>query len=276
MRVTARGNETFLFLNGVSVSRAVRMHEHIHLLPANYSGGSDLLSKLLSKDVEFAIGILFLPTIKSQIHVVGDTPVEVGKRAWNSMWDCLLISAVFHCNAICNFQCDTHADKLAATSELLVTNYQLRGLSADKPRQINEAEAKWVEQNFDKARALLDLPGFQNAVHSLASYRWHSLPRAQLALIWSGIEGLFDIDSELVFRLSLYVARFLEPANDARRMQAFKDVKRLYKDRSRAVHGSAIKGDSASCVNESAELLARLIRHCVDDNSLPNLDTLAP
>src|SRR6266404_4903084 len=149
MRISGRGKDTFLFLNGVSVSRTVHLHDNISLLPGAYADGPDLVSKLLSKDIDFAVAILFLNSIRSQIHIAGDTPKEVATRAWNSMWDCLLISALFHCNAMCNFQCDTPIEKLTATSELHVTNYHLRGLSADQPRKITISEAKWIEQSFD-------------------------------------------------------------------------------------------------------------------------------
>ena len=276
MRISGQGNETFLFLNGLAVNRRTRLSEHLHLLPTTCSADPDLICKLLTKDIDVGVAILFLGGVQSQIHVVADTAEELAKRAWNSVWDAVLISALFHCDAICNFQSDTPAEKLTPTSNLRVTNYHLRGLSREEPRMITESEATWIGQNFEKARALLAEPAFQNAVHSLASYSWHSLPRARLALLWSGIEGLFDIDSELVFRLSLYAARFLEPSNEAQRMQIFKDVKRLYKNRSRAVHGSEIKGDANACVRESADLLLRLIRHCVTGNSLPDLEALAP
>ena len=31
----------------------------------------------------------------------------------------------------------------------------------------------------------------------MASYRWHSVPRVQLAVIWSGIESLFNVNTEV-------------------------------------------------------------------------------
>jgi hypothetical protein len=55
---------------------------------------------------------------------------------------------------------------------------------------------------------LLNEAAFQNAVHCLATYRWHSTAAPQLAIIWSGIEGLFGVDTEPSFRVSLYCARF--------------------------------------------------------------------
>jgi hypothetical protein len=123
---------------------------------------------------------------------------------------------------------------------------------------------------------MLSKPAFMNAVHCLSSYRWHSLPRARLALIWAGIEGLFSIDSELVFRVSLYASRFLEPDDETTRRKLFKDIKGLYKQRSQAVHGSQLKGAGQESVQQSAALLLKLIQQCVAGNTLPDVDALAP
>jgi hypothetical protein len=92
----------------------------------------------------------------------------------------------------------------------------------------------------------------------------------------AGIEGLFNVETELVFRISLYAARFLEPFDKKARKQLFDDVKGLYKQRSQAVHGGKIKGDVSACVKRSAALLQRLVQFCVTSNSLPNTEVLAP
>jgi hypothetical protein len=137
-------------------------------------------------------------------------------------------------------------------------------------------EATWIESNIASARSLLDKPAFQSAIHCLATYRWHSLPRVQLAVLWAGIEGLFGVDSEIVFRLSLYTARYLEPDNERHRSQIFATVKRVYKQRSAAVHGAKIKGNLEVGITDSATLLLRLLRKCVEDGELPRTETLAP
>ena len=129
---------------------------------------------------------------------------------------------------------------------------------------------------FETARTLLEKNAFQTAVHSLASYHWHPHPRTQLALIWSGIEALFGIDSELAFRISLYTARFLAPSDGSERSTVFASVKQLYKLRSKAVHGSDMKGDLQRAVEESADLLRRLVRRCIENNQLPPVEALAP
>jgi hypothetical protein len=276
MKLSGSGKETFLYLNGIGVTRKVVLGEHVSLLPASCAADSDLIVALLKKRIDVGVAAIFLGAVSSQLHIVADTPKELATRAWNSLWDAVLLSALFHCDAICNFQCDTPAESLRANSSIEVTNYHLRGLSDATPHIIASSEADWIEKHFASAQMLLSKPSFQNAVHCLASYRWHSLPRARLAVLWAGIEGLFGVESELVFRVSLYSARFLEPNNQPNRQKVFKDVKGLYKQRSQAVHGSELKGDAGECVNKSAALLQRLIQHCVTNNGLPSVEALAP
>ena len=116
---------------------------------------------------------------------------------------------------------------------------------------------------------------YRNAVHCLASYRWHSMPRAQLALIWSGIEGLFQVDYELSFRLSLYIAKYLSPKSRARQRTIFDEVKKLYGIRSKAVHGAKLK-EPGDAVKKSLKLLRRLVVKSAEKGALPKSDELFP
>jgi hypothetical protein len=275
MRVSGRGKETFLFVNGLGVARSIRLGQNVELLPARCSPSPDDIIQVSQTEIDLGIATIFLRQVSSQIRVIADNPKDLAVRAWNSVWDAVLLSALCGCDAVCNFQCNTSAENFGSDSQLEVTNYHLRGLS-EEVHTINDTEALWIEQNFSKARALLDKAAFQNAVHSLASYRWNAHPRVRLAILWSGIEGLFEVESELVFRISLYSARFLAPNDEAERARTFANVKRLYKLRSAAVHGSKIKGKSGNGVEESAQLLLKLIRQCIVSNDLPHIEYLAP
>lgn len=95
-------------------------------------------------------------------------------------------------------------------------------------------------------------------------------------MIWSGIEGLFNIESEIVFRLSLYTARFLASDNKEEMKTIFSDVKRLYKQRSAAVHGSRIKGEVSKSIDDSVQLLKTLLKRCIVTGDLPRVEELAP
>jgi len=275
MRIAGKRTVVYLYLNGLEVSRSVKIDEFVELLPASCSPRLEDIIAVSQNELDLGIVTIFLPRVHSQFRIIADNPQKLAIRAWNTVWDAVLLSALFDCNAVCNLQCDGPAENFSAESDLLVTNYHLRGLVADT-YTLNDDELSWVENNFLKARRLLGIPEFRNAVHSLATYRWHSLPRAQLALIWSGIEGLFKIHNEIVFRLSLYIARFLSPTDENERKQIFSQVKKLYKYRSAAVHGSKADNALSEYVDQSVSLLRCLVYKCIEIEGLPQPENLVP
>lgn len=275
MRISGNDQETFLYLNGIGVSRAIQLGQDIELLPANCSPKPDDIIRVSKSEVDIGVISIFLRQVRSQFRITAENPKALARLAWNSLWDAVLLSAMHDCEAICNFQCDRPAEEFNAKCRFEITNYHLRGFTKSV-YGISDEEASWIEKNFHTARMLLDKTEFQNAVHCLATYRWHAHPRARLALLWSGVEGLFNIDSELVFRLSLYIARFLTPDNEEEMKTTFLNVKRLYKQRSAAVHGSRIKGEANKAVEESAQLLKTLLKRCIVAGELPCVKELAP
>ena len=266
--------ETYLYINGFKVNRPIILGKNIKLLPCECSPSPNDIIKVSKSEVDLGITTIFLRRVYSQLKLNASTPRALAILAWNSLWEGVLLSAIYDCEAVCNFQCDIPAEKFDATSDLKVTNYHLRGLQ--NPYELTEEEAVWLETNIEKAKLLLKAPEFLGAIHSLASYRWHPHPRARLALIWAGIEGLFKIESEIVFRLSLYVSRFLAENDESERRKIFSSVKKLYKHRSHAVHGVNIKENESGIVLQSRQLLNRLIHQCIIEGSIPDIDRLAP
>lgn len=275
MKVHKGEKQSYLYINGIEVTKPIRIYEQVELQPAKCAYNESVLKSFSGSDISYGAALIFLPLVKGQICITHDNPKELVKLAWNSLWDGVLLGAFYDCDVSCNFQSNTAAQDLNDKSRVEITNYNLRGLSTE-PYKLTEENSLWLENNFDTARKLLDVHEFQHAVHCLSTYRWHTYPGARLAIIWSGIEGLFKIESEIVFRLSLYISRFLEPDDKTKREDIFKGVKKLYKVRSSAVHGSKIKGGAEVGVKESVNLLNRLILECIKNNSIPNTDDLAP
>lgn len=273
MGILGIGTETYLYINGLTVTEEIKLNDNKSLLPAPCELPFDVISKSIESDIDYSIAVLFGKSIGSQLKIVAGNPKDLAVIAWNSQWDIILLNAILNCEATWNLQCTNPIDNITETSILSITNYQVHGLGG-KPCVIGADEVKWLRENFNNAQSLMDDERFSTAVHSLASHKWHSLPRVQLAVLWMGIESLFEINSELVFRISLYAAKFLENNNEENALEIFNDVKRLYKSRSSAVHGGNIKGDLYALVNESSMLLNKLIKKCIEKNELPNVDRL--
>jgi len=225
---------------------------------------------------EYAVALLVIPLVRSQFRITGDSTRQLATKAWNSQWDCLLLGAMFDLDILWNLQSDVPAEKISSETELIIINWHLSGIVARNEHTLTPEDSQWLRDNYQSARVLVKERGFQTAVHALAAFHWHPTPTIRLALIWSGIEALFGVDSEVVFRVSLYTARFLCPGDTSERSKLFATVKRLYKQRSAAVHGSKIKGDVSLAVQEPADLLRRLVKRCAEMRALPTVDSLAP
>jgi len=273
MQVKDGDKETYLYINGLKTLRPIQLDNNVELLPTSGKYNPDYALKHISNDIDMGIIILFMCSIKSQIKITNDNPKELIVQAWNTQWDLMLLSSLFDNEIISNIQSNKPYENMKDDDcDIIITNYHLIGLN-NKSYTLKEKDSKWIETNISKARELLENGKFQNAIHCLASYKWHPLPRAQLAIIWAGIEGLFDIESEITFRLSLYISNFLV-SGKKRKEEMFKKVKNLYNYRSAAVHGAKLKDDLHNTVNDSAILLRKLILKCIDDNIVPDRNSL--
>ena len=90
------------------------------------------------------------------------------------------------------------------------------------------------------------------------------------AMLWSGIEAIFGINTELRFRLATMIAALLEPRGAARRSM-YRRVKRLYNVRSRIVHGGKASDEEiAEHIVEVRALLSGLLCQFVEGRKIPS------
>ncbi|EOW7153582.1 TPA: HEPN domain-containing protein [Yersinia enterocolitica] len=276
MQIEGTENITYLLLSGIIVPLEIALDENITLMPADTSKlDFETAIATCSGTDDISVITAFIPRITAQFKIIAPTPKELAFLAWNSTWDALLLSSIFHTEVGFNIQSDTEASSISAQTKLRATNFHFHGFQAS-PYKLNADDVIWITENFLEARLLLVNEKFNTAVHCLASYRWHSMSRIQMAVLWAGIEGMFGASSEIRFRISLYIARFLHPNDTELRKERFELVKKLYNSRSSAVHGSKVKDNLEQSVNESAELLGELIRQCIVQKALPKEEELAP
>ena len=212
MQIVGIGNETYILLSGITVSENLALSDDIQLQPADTSH-LDLETTLAActNPDDIAVAAAFIPRISAQLQIKAQTPKELATFAWNASWDVLLLSALFRTEIGFNLQSDVTANSISADSTLRATNLHMRGLTTGAPYQLTSDDSQWIAHHFVDARDLLGNERFRTAVHCLATYRWHSMPRVQLAILWAGIEGMFEVSSEIRFRISLYITRFCIP-----------------------------------------------------------------
>lgn len=263
-------NVAYILLSGISVSQPLILGENVELLAADTSH-LDLQTAIatVSHPDDIAVVAACIPRISAQLKITAETSRQTAIAAWNSMWDAILLGAILNVEVGFNLQSDAESSEIGVHSHLRATNYRMHGINNKDFHALTAEEVVWIGSNFPQARGLLRDENFSNAVHCLASYRWHSMPRVKMAVLWAGIEGLFKVSSEIKFRISLYIAFFLHSESSEKRKKVFELVKKLYDSRSAAVHGGKLKGTIESAVEESAAILQKLVLRCVENGGIP-------
>jgi hypothetical protein len=126
--------------------------------------------------------------------------------------------------------------------------------------EVSNEDAAWIHKSFGTFNRLAsESDAFRLALEAAIDWRYTKEERIAIGRIWAGIEALFGISSELVYRISSLCASLLEPRG-ARRKARFQAVKRLYGLRSKAVHGEKLIQDQlVSARNDSYTLLRELL-----------------
>lgn len=274
MRIVGYGGETYIYVSGLIVSDAIPLGEKITLLPAALPDNREFYNATKS-NLDLGMFLMYENLIHSQLHIIEKDPKELARISCFAVWDLFIISALFNCEAAATFQCNVPAERLTCNSDINATNYHMYGLHYPL-HTLTQDESKYLQDNIEAARVLMEHHEFMTAIHCLASYRWHNGQNVQLAVIWTGIESLFNIESEISFRLSFCIAKFLEPNDVDKAKSLFDLLRKLYRARSIVVHGSFSSSSRTQIhpLNESVVILQRILKRCIEIGELPNMNDI--
>ena len=129
---------------------------------------------------------------------------------------------------------------------------------------LSQEDLLWIQQHFNSFNALAsESDKFRFALEAAIEWRYTKDARVAIARLWSGIEAIFGVSSELVYRLSLLAASLLAPRGPLRK-EKFESVKKLYGIRSKAVHGEPLPDNVLlQAMSDSHQLLRDLLCHIV-------------
>ncbi|MDZ4402164.1 hypothetical protein [Prosthecobacter sp.] len=97
----------------------------------------------------------------------------------------------------------------------------------------------WLSHELSTTLAFLHKnPKLKTALEVLSDVQFVMHRGMAMISIWAALESLFNIQHELTFKVSAYVAAFLKPAGVARH-ELFAECKKLYGARSGAAHANA-------------------------------------
>ena len=148
--------------------------------------------------------------------------------------------------------------------QLLDYHLQLLLPKEERSTPFEASDAAWIAGHFEAFNRLASDERFRFALEAAVDWRHAKDPRAAVARVWSGVESLLAISSELVYRISLCAASVVAPRGPER-VAAFKRIKALYSVRSKAVHGEPIPREKLFAgLHESFELLRTMLLDAVE------------
>lgn len=178
------------------------------------------------------------------------------------------------CPAVCNQPWDQIGLDSLSKTQCIAARFEPHVYSLDlgEPSQIDAEDLAWVKNNLSKVLELNKHTRFNIALDALCSYLHTERDRMKAAQLWVGIEAIFEVQFEISYRLPLLAALMLQPRGPG--CKVLRDqIKKLYNERSRAIHGQEFK-NAKEHVHEVRKLLARLLTKIIEDGRLPSKEDL--
>lgn len=205
------------------------------------------------------------PLANFSLHITEDQSGHaLAAKTWNALWIFHLLALACRRPVIPLYCAANHGTRFTLANRNLVI-HRLPSLAP-----ASDADLDWATAHFDTFHALLGENRFQNAVRCYGNAHYLFDDDAKIMLLWAGIEGLLDVDSELRRRIALHAAILLD-GTPAEKALYFERVKKGYDVRSRVVHGSSAKPEMLQQGSALAgEVLLTLLRKCVELGRVPS------
>lgn len=205
------------------------------------------------------------PLANFSLHITeGESGHALAAKTWNALWIFHLLALACRRPVIPLYCAANHGTRFTLANRNLVIHRLLSLAPA------SDADLDWATAHFDTFHALLGENRFQNAVRCYGNAHYLFDDDAKIMLLWAGIEGLLDVDSELRRRIALHAAILLD-GTPAEKALYFERVKKGYDVRSRVVHGSSAKPEMLQQGSALAgEVLLTLLRKCVELGRVPS------
>jgi hypothetical protein len=219
---------------------------------------------------EYAIVLSMMEFATFFLEIKGDgKPEELAVKAWNSLW-------LFH---LLSLACLSPCVPLYCWSGLEMVGFSLATplVNFRRPPHFKAAAKEQLEwaRNFQRNFELLQADdAFTKSLLSWGNSHHLFGVDSRIMQLWSGIECLFKVSSELSRTLALYAALILERSPEAR-FACYKQVRKDYDVRSKVVHGSIGKGQKLDdAYGRASEILVRLLARCVELGRVPTAEEL--
>ncbi|MCB4858228.1 hypothetical protein K7W03_01330 [Sphingobium sp. PNB] len=261
------GTANFVHLvgHGITVEAEREIAPGVIISPEAPSNDTSFGSRTVGELRETLNVMSMEPLADFSLHIVDEQGGQaLAAKTWNALWFFHLLALACRRPVMPLYCAANHGTRFTLANRNLV----IHRLPSVAPASDNYLD--WATAHFDGFQSLLGENRFQNAVRCYGNAHYLFDDDAKIMLLWAGIEGLLDIDSELRRRIALHAAILLDgtPADKA---LYFERVKKGYDVRSRVVHGSGAKPEVLQQGYALAgDVLLTLLRKCVELGRVPS------
>lgn len=260
----------YIYLCGIKPLREVALGKGITLLQAVPNPEpNDMIDSIMksyhASEVELGLLIATLRLTTAQIRIEGATGKDLAAKTWNAQQICVLMSAILDCDLAWYFQADRPVELFDSDTDIHMIMENLYKIP-NKCINLSDKDCYFLQERINKSRILADENNkFYLATNAMWSHRLNYMPAIRIAVIWSGIELLFMVDSNIKNTIAIVASRFIGGNDDM-----VEEIRTLYKEvRCKAVH--EYQNGTDGVYEKSKELLHKLILKCIDEGDTPNV-----
>lgn len=138
----------------------------------------------------------------------------------------------------------------------------------DNVASLKAKDLLWVKSVWPRTAELMrTCPSLSLALRAADACTVQGRPASALLMVWGALEQLFSPSSgELRFRVSAYIAAYLEPISE-KRFELFKLLYKLYNERSQAAHTA--KEANTETLVQSFVILRNALVKMIDEGEVP-------
>ena len=195
---------------------------------------------------------------------------ELAAKTWNSLWlfPLLALACQCPCNSLFSWSGSERVHFAVATPHTAFRR-PANAILASSDR------LAWARRNMASFDSLQKDRTFAVALMSYTNSHHLFGHGSRIMQLWSGIECLFKVSSEISRTLAMYSALLLGEGDSNLRYKCFKEIKKDYGVRSKVVHGTVENGEALEeAYSRASKLLARLLSRCVELARVPSTEEL--
>ena len=220
---------------------------------------------------DYAAVIEMMEIASFYLEIENDTGgKELAAKTWNSLWLFPLLSLACQtpCTSLYSWSASEKVHFATATPHLI-------SQAAIKSVEASTDQLKWACENLERFDALQKDETFSKALISYTNSHHLFGYSSRIMQLWSGIECLFRVSSEVSRTVAMYSALLLDEPDANARYDRFKEIRKEYNVRSKVVHGT-VKGEKtlADGYLRASKLLAKLLSRCVELSHVPSSEEL--